>query len=87
MAQKTGLCDSHSGMIVVYVAFGFPFALYPTSSKAVTLPMQISKMVDLYNVLWAPISAAAVMQLVPMLIVVFLIQRHMIRGLALGAVK
>jgi len=28
-----------------------------------------------------------VIQLVPMLIVVFLIQRHMIRGLALGAVK
>ena len=147
MAQKTGLSDSHFGMIVVYVAFGLPFAvwllrgflldlprdveeaarldglgrlaivwrivlpmsgpgvavttiftfvfswneflfaLYLTSSKAVTMPMQISKMVDLYNVLWGPISAAVVMQLVPMLVVVFLIQRHMIRGLALGAVK
>ena len=65
----------------------FIFALYLTSANAVTIPVQIAKMIDLYNVLWGPISAAVVMQLVPMLIVVFLIQRHMIRGLALGAVK
>lgn len=30
----------------------FLFALYLSSSKAVTMPMQISRMVDLYNVLW-----------------------------------
>ena len=147
MAQRTGLGDTHLGMIIVYVAFGLPFAvwllrgflldmpreieeaarldglgwfaiiirivlplsgpgiavtavftfifswnefifaLYLTSANAVTIPVQIAKMIDLYNVLWGPISAAVVMQLVPMLIVVFLIQRHMIRGLALGAVK
>jgi multiple sugar transport system permease protein len=147
LAQWTSLSDSHLGLIIVYVAFGLPFAvwllrgflldlprdieeaarldglgwfaimwrvivplsgpgiavtaiftfvfswneflfaLYLTSSNAVTLPMQISKMIDLYNVLWGPISAGVVMQLVPMLVVVFLIQRHMIRGLALGAVK
>ena len=146
-AQRLGLHDSHLGMIIIYVAFGLPFAvwllrgflldlpreleeaarldglgwfaiiwriilplsgpgiavtaiftfvfnwneflfaLYLTHSKAITLPIQISKMIDLYNVLWGPISAAVVMQLIPMLIVVFLIQRHMIRGLALGAVK
>ncbi len=147
MAQWTGLTDSHLGMIIVYVAYGLPFAvwllrgflldlpreveeaarldglgwfsiiwrimlpmatsgiavtavftfvfawneflfaLYLTSYKAVTIPVQIAKMIDLYNVLWGPLSAAVVIQLVPMLIVVFLIQRHMIRGLALGAVK
>ncbi|MBM3516401.1 MAG: carbohydrate ABC transporter permease [Alphaproteobacteria bacterium] len=65
----------------------FLFALYITQATAVTLPIQISKMIDLYNVLWGTISGAVVMQLVPMVIVVFLLQRHMIRGLALGAVK
>ena len=147
MYQRLGLIDTHLGMIVIYVGFGLPFAvwllrgflldlprdieeaarldglgwlqilgriilplsgpgiavtaiftfvfnwneflfaLYITQSAAVTLPIQISKMIDLYNVLWGTISGAVVMQLVPMVIVVFLLQRHMIRGLALGAVK
>jgi multiple sugar transport system permease protein len=65
----------------------FLFALYITQSKAVTVPIQVAKMIDLYNVLWGPISAAVIIQLIPMLVVVALVQRHMIRGLALGAVK
>jgi multiple sugar transport system permease protein len=65
----------------------FLFALYITQSKAVTVPIQIAKMIDLYNVLWGPISAAVIIQLIPMVVVVALIQRHMIRGLAMGAVK
>lgn len=147
MYQRFGLIDSHVGMIVIYIGFGLPFAvwllrgflldlprdieeaarldglgwmqilwrimlplsgpgiavtaiftfvfnwneflfaLYITQTAAVTLPIQISKMIDLYNVLWGTISSAVVMQLIPMVIVVFLLQRHMIRGLALGAVK
>lgn len=65
----------------------FLFALYITQSKAVTVPIQVAKMIDLYNVLWGPISAAVIIQLVPMVIIVALVQRHMIRGLAMGAVK
>ncbi len=65
----------------------FLFALYLTQSAAVTLPIQIAKMIDAYTVLWGTISGALIMQLVPMVVVVFLLQRHMIRGLALGAVK
>ena len=147
MFLKFGLIDSHIGMIVVYVGYGLPFAvwimrgflldlpkeieeaarqdglgwisiirriilplsgpgiavtaiftfvfnwneylfaLYLTQADAVTLPIQIAKMVDAYTVLWGTISASVVMQLVPMVVVVFLLQRHMIRGLALGAVK
>jgi multiple sugar transport system permease protein len=65
----------------------FLFALYVTQSNAVTVPISVAKMIDLYNVLWGPISAAVIIQLVPMVVVVALIQRHMIRGLAMGAVK
>jgi multiple sugar transport system permease protein len=65
----------------------FLFALYITQSNAVTVPIAVAKMIDLYNVLWGPISAAVIIQLVPMVVVVALIQRHMIRGLAMGAVK
>jgi multiple sugar transport system permease protein len=65
----------------------FLFALYISQSNAVTVPIAVAKMIDLYNVLWGPISAAVMIQLVPMILVVGLLQRHMIRGLAMGAVK
>ena len=147
MFQRTGLMDTHIGMIIIYVGFGLPFAvwllrsffldlpreieeaarldglswmaviwriillislpgiavtaiftfvfdwnellfaMYLTQSHAVTAQIQVFKMVDLYNVLWGTISSAVIMQLIPVVIVVFLLQRHMIRGLALGAVK
>jgi len=147
MFQQVGLLDTHVGMILVYVAFGLPFAVWLlrgflrdiphdleeaalldglgrfeimwkiilplarpgiavatiftfvftwneylfafalTFDHAVTLPVQLSKMIDAYSVLWGPLSAAVILQLLPMVSVVFFIQKHMVRGLALGAVK
>ena len=147
MMQRSGMMDTHVGMIVIYIGFGLPFAvyllrgffmdlpreieeaarldglgwvatiwriilpislpgiavtsiftfvfnwnellfaMYLTQSHAVTAQIQVFKMVDLYNVLWGTISSAVLMQLIPVVIVVFLLQRHMIRGLSLGAVK
>ena len=49
--------------------------------------MTIAKFVMPYTVLWGDLSAAVVIQVVPMLIVVFLLQRHIVRGMSLGAVK
>jgi multiple sugar transport system permease protein len=63
------------------------FALFLTFDKATTMPVALQKTIDLYNVLWGALSAGAVIQLLPMIAVVFLLQRHIARGLALGAVK
>jgi multiple sugar transport system permease protein len=63
------------------------FALFLTYDKATTIPVTLQKTIDLYNVLWGSLSAGAVIQLLPMIAVVFLMQRHIARGLALGAVK
>ncbi len=65
----------------------FLFALFLTDYKATTIPVALQKTIDQYNVLWGSLSAGAVIQLLPMLVVVFLLQRHIARGLALGAVK
>tara|TARA_Y100001934_G_C12276377_1_gene737581 strand:- start:446 stop:1267 length:822 start_codon:yes stop_codon:yes gene_type:complete len=65
----------------------FLFALLLTFDQAQTMPVALQKTIDVYNVLWGALSAGAVIQLVPMVIVVFLLQRHIARGLALGAVK
>ncbi|HEX9523001.1 MAG TPA: carbohydrate ABC transporter permease [Reyranella sp.] len=145
--QELNLLDTHVGLIVVYVAFNLPFAIWLlrgfladvpieleeaalldglsrlqilwrvvvpvilpglastsififvftwneylmalmlTSVNAVTVPVTISKFVMPYTILWGDLSAAVVIQLVPMLAVVFLLQRHIVRGMTLGAVK
>jgi multiple sugar transport system permease protein len=62
-------------------------ALMLTAFRFVTVPVTIAKFVEPYTVLWGQLSAAVVIQVVPMLIVVFLLQRHIVRGMTLGAVK
>jgi multiple sugar transport system permease protein len=145
--QDLGLLDTYPGLILVYVAFNLPFAIWLlrgfladvppeleeaalldglsrlrimwrivvpvvlpgiastaifvfvftwneylmalmlTSVNAVTVPVTISKFIMPYTILWGDLSAAVVIQLVPMLVVVFLLQRHIVRGMTLGAVK
>jgi multiple sugar transport system permease protein len=62
-------------------------ALMLTSVHAATVPVTIAKFVMPYTILWGALSAAVVIQVVPMLAVVFLLQRHIVRGMTLGAVK
>jgi multiple sugar transport system permease protein len=145
--QDLRLLDTYPGLIIVYVAFGLPFAIWLlrgfladvpveleeaalldglsrlqiiwrivvpvilpgiastaiftfvftwneylmalmlTSFNAVTVPVTIAKFVMPYTILWGDLSAAVLIQVVPMLIVVFLLQRHIVRGMSLGAVK
>ncbi|MHB1006046.1 MAG: carbohydrate ABC transporter permease [Chloroflexota bacterium] len=65
----------------------FVMALILTDVKALTVPVAISKMQMAYSVLWGEMSAAGVIALLPLLIVVFALQQYMVRGLTLGAVK
>jgi multiple sugar transport system permease protein len=65
----------------------FLLALLLTDTKAVTVPVQISKMILAYQVLWGELSAAGVIALIPLVVVVFALQRYIVRGLTLGAVK
>ena len=145
--QKLNLLDSWTGLVLVYVAFNLPFAIWLlrgflaevpieleeaalldglsrlqiirrivvpvalpglastaiftfvfmwneylmalllTSVDAVTVPVSITKFIMPYSILWGDLSAAVVIQLIPMLVVVFLLQRHIVRGMTLGAVK
>ena len=73
--------------IFVFTWNEYLMALMLTSVTAVTVPVTISKFVMPYTILWGDLSAAVVIQLVPMLAVVYLLQRHIVRGMTLGAVK
>lgn len=145
--QRLGLTDTHLGLILIYVAFNLPFAIWMlrgflvevprdldeaatldglghvgiirriilpviapgaavtaiftfvfawneylmalvlTSREATTVPVTVSKFIQAYSILWGDVGASATIELLPMLVVVFLLQRHIMRGITLGAVK
>lgn len=145
--QRLGIIDTHLGLILVYVAFNLPFAIWLlrgflvevprdldeaamldglghlsilrriilpviapgvavtaiftfvfawneylmalvlTSRNATTVPVTVSKFIQAYSILWGDVGASATIELLPVLVVVFLLQRHIMRGITLGAVK
>ena len=147
MWQQLDIIDTHLGLILVYVAFNLPFAVWMlrgflvevprdldeaatldglghlailrriilpviapgvavtaiftfmfawneylmalvlTSRNAVTVPVTVSKFIQAYSILWGDVGASATIELLPVLVVVFLLQRHIMRGITLGAVK
>jgi multiple sugar transport system permease protein len=56
--------------------------------KAVeTLPVAVPKLITSQGVKWGELSIVGIVALAPVLAVVFLLQRHIVRGLTMGAVK
>jgi multiple sugar transport system permease protein len=52
-----------------------------------TLPVGIAGRVTQFEIKWGVMSAAAVVAMMPILIFALAMQRYLVRGLSLGAVK
>lgn len=66
----------------------FLFALILTQTDAVmTLPVGIAGRVTQYEIKWGAMSAAGVVAMIPVFTFALSIQRYLVRGLSLGAVK
>jgi len=52
-----------------------------------TLPVAVPKLITSQGVKWGELSIVGIVALMPVLVVVFLLQRHIVRGLTMGAVK
>jgi multiple sugar transport system permease protein len=65
----------------------FLYALVMTRSNVMTYTVQISNYFGPQSTFWAKISAMSVLGTIPVLIVVAAMQRYLVRGLSLGAVK
>jgi multiple sugar transport system permease protein len=71
--------------IFAWNEFLFAFML---GGKAVqTLPVSIPKLITSQGVRWGEMAVVGMTALLPVLAVVFVLQRHIVRGLTLGAVK
>jgi multiple sugar transport system permease protein len=65
----------------------FLFSLMLTDIDTYTLPAGISKFVGSISVDWGKSSAAATVTMVPIIIVGFFVQKYLVRGMTIGAVK
>ena len=71
--------------IFTWNEFLFAFML---GGKAVrTLPTVIPILITSQGVKWGELSIVGMVALLPVLVAVFLLQRHIVRGLTMGAVK
>ena len=65
----------------------FIFALVMTRSAVTTFPVQVTHYFGAQSNFWAKIAAMSVLGTVPIFIAVALLQRFLVRGISLGAVK
>jgi multiple sugar transport system permease protein len=73
-------------LIVSWNEFLFALVLTQTD-EAMTLPVGIAGRVTQYGIKWGVMSAAAVVAMVPILAFALSVQKYLVRGLSLGAVK
>jgi len=81
----------------VFATFAFAFTgawnemlfalMFLNSEKKLTIPVFLSMFVQKYDVSWGEMSAAALISLIPVAIMFAWIQKYLVRGLAMGAVK
>ena len=65
----------------------FIFALLLTSVRAVTTPLQIANFQSQFGLVWGTMTSLAVLYSVPVIVLAIVLQRHIVAGLTLGAVK
>ena len=65
----------------------FFFALVLTENNAVTMPIALVGFHTNYGILWERMAAAGVLMMIPVFAFAFLIQKHVVRGLTMGAIK
>lgn len=76
--------------VLLFAWNDFMFAFLFTSTKAKTAPVLITEMLGAVGeggIDWGTVFAAATIQLVPILIFMWMIQKYLLRGMTIGAVK
>jgi len=65
----------------------FFFALILTTRNAVTVPVLDSKFISIMGSLYGEMAAAATVTMVPIILLALVVQRYLVRGLTLGAIR
>lgn len=65
----------------------FLFALILTSTNAKTLPVELGGFITDKALLWGQMSAGGSLAIIPILALILLLQKYLVRGLTFGAIK
>jgi multiple sugar transport system permease protein len=74
------------GFILSYNEFLYSLIMVSTTQSQ-TLPVALSKFILAYGIKWNLLSAAGILAVLPAILFAFIVQRHIVRGLSMGAVK
>jgi len=84
---------SKSGLLVtslfcmVFAWNEFLLALILTRANVMTAPVGLSQFLQGFLIEWGPLMAATMVSTIPFLIIILILQKHLVRGLTLGALK
>ena len=77
-----------TGMLCFIFAWNeFMFAFMLGGQQVKTLPVAVPELITTQGVRWGPMAIVGTLSLVPVMLAVFLLQKHIVRGLTMGAVK
>lgn len=65
----------------------FLFSVVLTGRRAATVPVAAVRFIQYETINWGPLAAAAVVMAIPVVLIAIAMQRHLVSGLAMGAVK
>src|SRR5690349_6069478 len=90
--KNTGLLDTVSGLVIVYTLINLSWneafwSINLSSSNAAPLTVFIASYSSPEGLFWAKLSAASLLAVAPILIVGWVSQKQLVRGLTFGAVK
>jgi multiple sugar transport system permease protein len=74
-------------LVFIFAWNEFAFALRLGGRSAETLPVGISQFITPSGVQFGPLAALGTVAVLPVAIMVFVLHKHIVRGLSLGAVK
>jgi multiple sugar transport system permease protein len=74
-------------LVFIFAWNEFLFALILGGQSAETLPVAISRFITPSGVQFGPLAALGTVAVLPVAIVVFVLHKHIVRGLSMGAVK
>jgi multiple sugar transport system permease protein len=72
---------------LIFVWNEYAFALMLTSQKARTAPPSIATMLGRGGIEWSAIAAGTLAFLIPVLIIIFALRKHLLRGVTFGAIR
>jgi multiple sugar transport system permease protein len=71
----------------IYSYNEFLYSIIMVSTKARTLPVGLSVFIQEYGIVWELLSAAGTLAIIPTVVFAFFVQKHIVRGLTMGAIK